>query len=90
MGVRKHDRRMRINRLAEMLGRLKITKESFKRKRNHNKTALWYEHKDGLKNSVPRNKKCHLNSLLCPYVISGFDRAEKRMNKLQKRYEDII
>lgn len=87
--MRKRDRRMRINRLAEMLGRLKITKEIFKRKRNHNKITLWYENKDGLKNRVPRNKKCHLNSL-CPYVISGFDRAEKRMSKLEKRYEDII
>ena len=80
---------MRINRLAETLDRLKITKEIFKRKRNHNKTTIWHENKDGLKNCVPRNKKCHLNSLLCPCVISGFDRAEKRMSKLEKRYEDI-
>ena len=56
----------------KLLNRFSKGKETRIKELSYMKTRTDYE------NSVSRNKKCHWNSLLCPYVVSGFDRAEKR------------
>lgn len=57
---------------------LKLLNRFSKGKKTRVKEVSGMKTRTDYKNSVSRNKKCHWNSLPCPYVVRGFDRAGKR------------